>query len=206
MTTLQQALVELEPVSQQRAPRAGRRSRPPRHRSAGAVDMTPWVSVAAVRARFEAKVARLTPDGCWYWLGAISSNGYGKFQLGSRTDGSAVIVGAHRFAYLVAEGELARGELVRHACDEPSCVNHRPGHMLAGSPAENALDWLARCHELGNPLGDPRGPGARARAIRDAILAAPTLELQRHAAAAAATYTIGTQLDLLDAIAAPAVT
>ncbi len=195
MTTLFDELL-VAPIPERTQARPGRRSRPPQRQRVGVVDMTPWLGERDVLKRFDAKIARL-PAGCHYWLGAISSNGYGKFQLGSRSNGTAVIISAHRFAYLRHHGQLPIGDLVRHACDEPSCVNPDKGHMIAGTVSENTLDWLARCHDHGNPLGDPRGPGKRARAIRDAILAAPTLEDQLRAAVAAATYTIGTQLDLL---------
>lgn len=50
------------------------------------------------RARFAAK-ARLDPDGCLTWTGAISNDGYGRFWL-RRPDGTQRAVAAHIFAWV----------------------------------------------------------------------------------------------------------
>ena len=44
--------------------------------------------------------------------------------------------------------------------------------MAAGSPGDNARDYLARRQDPYSPLNDRRGPRGRAVAIRNAILAA----------------------------------
>ena len=118
--------------------------------------------------------------GCWYWTGALSSSGHPRMRAGSRVldpdrPGSHVVVG-HVFGWQISRGLLhpdpVTGQLpvIRHACDESSCC--RPGHWVAGSPAQNAADYAARRHVAGSPLTDVRGPGGRAMAIRGAILAA----------------------------------
>jgi hypothetical protein len=129
--------------------------------------------------RYHQRVYR-RDGGCWYWTGALSSSGYPRLRAGSRVldpdrPGSHVVAG-HVFGWQISRGLLhpdpVTGQLpvIRHSCDEALCC--RPGHWVAGSPAENTADYAARGHVVGSPLTDRRGPGGRARAIRDAILAA----------------------------------
>ena len=47
---------------------------------------------------------------------------------------------AHRVAYEMAYGPIPDGQIVRHLCGIPSCVN--PKHLRAGTPAENARDMV----------------------------------------------------------------
>lgn len=177
----------------------------PRRRVHEIADLTPWLTENTI-SRFRSKVfTGGGPDQCWYFLGAISDTGHGKFQVGSRTDG-AIIASAHRVAYHLAYGPLAPGEQVRHQCDESSCQN--PAHLLAGVAADNTADWVERRHLPGNPLRDRRGAAGRAVAIRDAIIEAGTHGvLERWGAAMRAaqagmpafTHVITGQLDLWNA-------
>ena len=106
-------------------------------------------------------------DGCWFWVGAITTTGYGRFWL----DGRAVA--AHREAWRRAHGtEPPAGMVVRHTCDETSCV--RPSHLLLGTLSENSQDLVRRGRwagpHRGGTGGDTRGPAGRARAIREVLL------------------------------------
>lgn len=76
------------------------------------------------RATFDAKTLR-TP-GCWWWLGAIGSHGYG---VVSRRDL------AHRVAYERARGPIPAELTVDHLCCNRECVN--PAHMELVTLAEN---------------------------------------------------------------------
>lgn len=137
----------------------------------------------------------------WYWLGAISDTGHGKLQIGSRSDDSAVVALAHRIAWVLSGGECGSDAVIRHDCDESSCMN--PADLRRGSMADNSADWVARRHRLDGPLGDVRGLAGRARAIRSALLASAAAEPGTQALAAAragaAGQPFGAQLALLEA-------
>lgn len=77
---------------------------------------------------------------CWSWMGAISSNGYGKFSCYVR--GSFYCASAHRLAYQYLVGDIPFGMYVLHKCDNPGCVN--PEHLFIGTPLDNMRDKVAK--------------------------------------------------------------
>lgn len=82
---------------------------------------------------------RVMPEpntGCWFWLGASGSHGYGNVSYQSKT------TTAHRAAYLMFKGEIPDGKLVCHRCDEPSCVN--PDHLWLGNHNDNMQDMVGK--------------------------------------------------------------
>ena len=79
--------------------------------------------------RFEDKYIPVTESGCWLWIGAIGSTGYGNFKNGNRT------VKAHRFSYELAKGKIPDGLHLDHLCRVSCCVN--PNHLEPVTPKEN---------------------------------------------------------------------
>src|SRR5437016_6229918 len=74
---------------------------------------------------------RVWPRGdCWEWRGCRTS-GYGKFNLGTS------FISAHRWAFIVAKGEIPVGLVIDHRCNHPWCV--RPSHLIATTNRENVL-------------------------------------------------------------------
>lgn len=48
----------------------------------------------------------------------------------------------HRLVYSIYNGELLPGDIVRHTCDNPRCV--QPKHLLKGTRADNVQDMVER--------------------------------------------------------------
>ena len=78
-------------------------------------------------------------SGCWLWTGGVTVSGYGNFYHPRRKR----LFLAHRAAYEYHHGiVLQKGEIIRHKCDNPLCVN--PGHLLRGDHKSNIADMMER--------------------------------------------------------------
>lgn len=97
--------------------------------------------VEDVGLRFLSKID-VRPNGCWWWTGGLNKYGYGKFKVHGRT------LGAHRFAWFIANGELPRATTIDHVCHNldkscpggVGCLHRRcvnPAHMEPVSTQEN---------------------------------------------------------------------
>ena len=84
--------------------------------------------------RFWDKVDKRGTGECWEWI-AAKSRGYGYFTVKRPHQASA-----HRVSAVLAGiiDSLEDQRVVRHACDNPACVN--PAHLLAGSHQDNVND------------------------------------------------------------------
>jgi len=80
--------------------------------------------------RFWDKVCK--GESCWSWTGAVTTTGYGVFQKGRRGE---KLHKAHRFSYEIHNGEIPKGKLVLHSCDNKKCVN--PLHLSVGDHSQN---------------------------------------------------------------------
>ena len=97
--------------------------------------------IDTIEERFGAKVDIRGADECWEWTAIRSpaASGYGIFVAKS---GAGGLVRAHRFSYALANGEIPKGALVCHKCDNPPCVN--PNHLFLGTHSDNQRDSLAK--------------------------------------------------------------
>lgn len=119
-----------------------------------------------LRRRFFAKVKK--PPGrraCWPWTGAVSSCGYGIFEV-KLTDGRWVAELAHRVAWALSRKGRGRlppsGKQVCHDCpdgDNRLCM--RSAHLWSGTAIENIADRDAKGRTARGaavvPLTRPRG-------------------------------------------------
>lgn len=83
--------------------------------------------------RFLSYVRKNEGDGCWLWMGALDSNGYGIFN--SQGVNGKVSEKAHRFSYLLNTGEIIGDLQLDHLCRVRPCV--RPDHLEPVTSAEN---------------------------------------------------------------------
>jgi hypothetical protein len=73
---------------------------------------------------------------CWLWTGSKlkSKWAYGQFRMNGKNRS------AHRVSYEIYKGEILQGQIVRHTCNTPSCVN--PEHLELGTHQDNSNDMV----------------------------------------------------------------
>lgn len=73
---------------------------------------------------------------CLIWFGQKCPKGYGRLRLEGKMQR------AHRLMYQLEHGPIADGQVVRHSCDTPACIN--PNHLSLGTQADNVHDMCDR--------------------------------------------------------------
>jgi hypothetical protein len=67
---------------------------------------------------------------------SMDKGGYPKIKIMSK------VVLMNRFIYAECFGDIPEGMLIRHKCDNPSCIN--PEHLEIGTHADNMSDMVER--------------------------------------------------------------
>ena len=89
-----------------------------------------------IKERFEAKYIPEPNSGCWLWVGATGTYGYGNVTVKQES------IQAHRLSYLLFKGKIPKGMWVLHKCDVRLCVN--PNHLFIGTRQDNMDDMVKK--------------------------------------------------------------
>jgi len=74
-------------------------------------------------------------ENCWIWLAHRNNKGYGVINI------SGVKL-AHRISWEIYVGNIPKGMVVMHKCDNPICV--RPEHLGLGTQIDNLKDMYRK--------------------------------------------------------------
>lgn len=92
-------------------------------------DLTPWQKIEW--HGWTERVVRPELGPCWEFK-VQNSQGYGRIWENHRSRGT------HRISFEHFHGNVPPGEVVRHKCDNPPCLN--PEHLISGTHADNVRD------------------------------------------------------------------
>lgn len=84
--------------------------------------------------RFLARTKKKT-RGCWEYVGGDIGSGYRALRIDN------VRTYAHRYSWELHNGPIPSGKVVRHSCNNTTCVN--PAHLRLGTQADNMRDMMA---------------------------------------------------------------
>lgn len=80
---------------------------------------------------------------CHIWQGCLTPDGYPRIIRNGNSN-----IRAHRYFYEGLHGPIPEGQVVRHVCDNPLCLN--PEHLILGTVDDNVRDRVERarshCH------------------------------------------------------------
>lgn len=94
----------------------------------------------------------ITDDGCWLWNGALANN-YPCIRI------AGTLYKVHRISYQQWHDDLSDTDVLRHMCDNKTCVN--PNHLVPGTQKANIKDYWK--HQLSTGGIHKSGNGWRAK-------------------------------------------
>jgi hypothetical protein len=84
--------------------------------------------------RFAERIVENPSTGCHEWTGHILPNGYGRYTVGIDDE-----IDTHRIAWVLANGPIPKGMVVRHTvCRNRACCNAQ--HLQVGTYKDNMID------------------------------------------------------------------
>jgi hypothetical protein len=101
--------------------------------------------------------ATVPADGCWIvthlmFPGVLAARDYPSMIL--RVGGRRISQRLSRMIFVINNGSIEEGLVVRHTCDNKKCV--RPEHLIKGTHLENAQDAVSR-NRMARLTGDKNG-------------------------------------------------
>lgn len=101
-------------------------------------------------ARFKRRCI-ITENGCWEWQGFCYA--FRGMKPGQRGYATASVRNKgwrlHRWMVEVTQRKLLSGEVARHKCDNPPCIN--PDHLIPGTQKDNIADVIAKGKQQFHP-------------------------------------------------------
>lgn len=88
----------------------------------------------AVFTALDPRIQTIPEAGCWIWMGAVGTGGYG-YVYGHKSRSASR---AHRVFWERQRGPIPEGLYLDHVCRNRLCVN--PDHLRAVTPRVNALE------------------------------------------------------------------
>ena len=99
----------------------------------------------------EQRCVKIPETGCWIWMNALDSVGYGSF----RDKWKETTKRAHKASFAVFKGEVPNGLWVLHSCDIRCCCN--PDHLFLGTRRDNIDDAMRKGRLKGITRNRPKG-------------------------------------------------
>lgn len=91
---------------------------------------------------FWSKIKFGEPNECWEWQAYRSKKmGYGRWKSMYKSDKRKFTM-AHIISYESVFGDIPKGLLCLHKCDNPCCCN--PNHLFAGTHQDNSNDKIKK--------------------------------------------------------------
>lgn len=110
----------------------------------GSVEAPPKSSVSLSKLIAEKMLAGIieTDSGCWECATARYSHGSGYGRIMVEREYGSLRDYVHRVSYQHFKGQIPRGFVIRHSCDNRRCCN--PDHLTLGTQSDNMTDMVAR--------------------------------------------------------------
>jgi len=106
-------------------------------------------------------------NGCWIWTGGTRPNHRGTLYGRHHLD-NGLAEGAHRFSYILVNGQISSGIYICHKCDTPLCVN--PDHLFSSDHVGNMRDMVNKARSYKGrgeaKIGRAKLTNAQAETIR----------------------------------------
>lgn len=104
---------------------------------------------------------QISDAGCWIWTGARKNCRRGTHRYGWVTFNGKQM-SAHRAVWILFHGDIEKGKVICHQCDDPGCVN--PNHLFVGTQADNVADMINKKRKwIGNSIRKSDGKPAGAK-------------------------------------------